>query len=51
MAWELGINTHTLLYVRQRTDKVLLYNTGNYNQYLVLTNDKKNLKNNRFIYN
>ena len=34
---EFGINIHILLYVKQITDKDLLYNIGNYTQYHVIT--------------
>ena len=34
---ELGINTHTLLYIRQITSKDLLYSKGNATQYSVIT--------------
>ena len=27
--WEIGINIYTLLYIKQKTNKDLLYNTGN----------------------
>ena len=38
---EFGINRHTLLYVKQISNKVLLYSTGNYIQYLVITYNGK----------
>ena len=34
---ELGMNIHTLLYIRQITDENLLYSTGNSTQYSVIT--------------
>ena len=34
---EFGINIYTLLYTKQITNKDLLYSTGNYTQYLVIT--------------
>ena len=34
---ELRINTHILLYIRQITNKDLLYSTGNSTQYFVIT--------------
>ena len=34
---ELGINRYTPLYIKQITNKDLLYSTGNYIQYLVKT--------------
>ena len=36
-----GINIHTLLYVKQKTDKDLLNSTGNYMQYLATTYKEK----------
>ena len=34
---EFGINIYTLLYIKQITNKDLLYSTGNYTQYFVIT--------------
>ena len=34
---EFGINIYTLLYIKQMTSKDLLYSTGNYTQYLVIS--------------
>ena len=34
--WETGIDLYTLLYIRQITNKDLLYNTGNSSQYSVM---------------
>ena len=34
--WEQGINRCTLPYIKQINNKVLLYSTGNYNQYVVI---------------
>ena len=34
---ELGMTIHTLLYIRQITNKDLLYSTGSSTQYSVLT--------------
>ena len=31
--WEFGINIYMLLYIKQITNKILLYNTDNYTQY------------------
>ena len=40
---EFGINTYTLLYIKQITNNDLLQSTGNYTQYLIITyNGKKN---------
>ena len=35
--WEFGINIYTLLYMKQITNKDLLYSTVNYIQYLIIT--------------
>ena len=35
--WETGIDTYTLLYVKQIANKNLLYSTGNFIQYSVMT--------------
>ena len=34
---EFDINIHTQLYIQQTTNKDLLYSTGNYTQYFVIT--------------
>ena len=47
---DVGINTYTLLYIKQMTNKDLLYNTGNYTQYSVITYMGKNLKKNGYMY-
>ena len=35
--WEIGTDIYTLLYIKQITNKDLLYSTGNYTQYSVMT--------------
>ena len=35
--WETGIDIYTVQYIQQITNKNLLYSTGNYSQYSVLT--------------
>ena len=35
--WEIGIDIYTLLYIKQITNKNLLYITGNSTQYSVMT--------------
>ena len=35
--WEIGIDIYTILYTKQITNKDLLYSTGNYTQYSVMT--------------
>ena len=41
---KLGINIYTLLCIKQVNNKDLLYSTGNYIQYLLITYKEKNLK-------
>ena len=36
-SWEFGIDMYTLLYLKQITNKDLLYSTGNSAQYSVIT--------------
>ena len=38
---ETGINMYTLLYIKQITNKDLLYSTGKYTQYYVITSNGK----------
>ena len=48
---EYGINRYTLPYIKQINNKDLLYSTGNYIQYLVITyNGKESEKNIYFLY-
>ena len=48
---ELGMNTHTLLCIRQITNKDLLYSTGNSIQYSVITYMRKESKKERiYVY-
>ena len=35
--WEIGIDIYALLYIKQITNKDLLYSTGNSTQYFVMT--------------
>ena len=39
--WEFGINIHTLLYIKQKINKDILYSTGNSTQYSVITYVRK----------
>ena len=39
--WEFGINIYTLPNIKQMNKRDLLYNTGNYIQYLVIIYDEK----------
>ena len=41
---EVGMNIHTLLCIRQITNKDLLYSTGNSTQYSVITYMRKKTK-------
>ena len=40
---EFEINRYTLLYIKQIINKNLLYSTGNYIQYLIITYNGKNI--------
>ena len=42
--WEFGINIYRRLYIRQITNKDLLYSTGNSTQYSVITYMRKESK-------
>ena len=42
--WEIGIDIYTLLYIKSKTNKDLLYSTGNSTQYSVMTYMGKNLR-------
>ena len=48
--WEIAIDIHTLLYIKQITNKKLLYSTGNSTQYSVLAYMGKNLKKSGYMY-
>ena len=41
--WEIEIDIYTLLYIKQITNKDLLYSTGNSTQYSVMAYEEKNL--------
>ena len=47
---EFGINRYTLLYVKQMNNKDLLYSTGHYIQYLVITYSGKEYEKHIYIY-
>ena len=53
MEWEVGVSRCKLLYIGWINNRVLLYSTGNYIQYLVITyNGKESEKEkNIYIYN
>ena len=48
--WEFRINRYTLLYIKQINNKDLLYSTGNYTQYLVITCNGKETEKDTYIY-
>ena len=45
---EFGINKYTLLYIKQITNKDILYSTGNYTQYFVIS-CKRKVSENRYV--
>ena len=47
--WEFGISRCKLLYIGWINNSVLLYSTGNYIQYLIITIIEKNMKKNMYI--
>ena len=47
---ESGVNIYTLLYIKQITNKVLLYSTENYAQYFTITYKGKNMRNDICVY-
>ena len=48
MEWEFGISRCKLLYIEWINNKVLLYSTGKYIQYLIITNKGKESE--KYIY-
>ena len=46
---EVGINIYTLLYIKQITNKDLLYGTGNYTQYFVITCKSKESEKDMYV--
>ena len=49
--WEIGINVYTLVYIKQITNKDLLYSTGNSTQYCIMRPIwENNLKKNGYMY-
>ena len=47
---QFGINIYTLLYIKQISNKDLLYSTGNYTQYLVITYNGKESEKEKNVY-
>ena len=45
---EFGINIYILLYIKQITNKDLLYSTGNYTQYFVINYKRKESEKNMY---
>ena len=41
MEWEVGVSRDKLLYIEQTNNKVLLYSTGKYIQYLMINHSGK----------
>ena len=39
--WEIVIDIYTVLYIKQLTNKDLLYNTGNYTEYYIIIYNAK----------
>ena len=50
MNQEFEINLYTLLYIKQITNKGLLYRTGNSTQYSLIIKWEKNLEKNGYLY-
>ena len=46
----MGINIYILPYIKQVSNKDLLYSTGKSTQYSVVTYRESNLKKNKYIY-
>ena len=43
MEWEVGVSRCKLLYIEWLDNKILLYNTKNYIQYLMINHDEKEI--------
>ena len=51
ISWKIRIDIYTLLYIKQITNKDLLYSTGNSTQYFIMAYMGKNLeKKSRYMY-
>ena len=50
MEWEVGVSTRKLLYIEWISNKVLLYNQGNFIQYSLINHNKKYEKEYIYIY-
>jgi len=46
MDWEFGTGRCKNIYIGRINNKILLYSTGNYIQYLIINHDGKEKKNN-----
>ena len=51
MDWEFQVSKCKLLHIKWINNKVLIYSTWNYIQYLGINHNGKNTKNNIYIYN
>ena len=47
---EFGINRYTLLYIKWIKNEDLLYSTGNYIQYLIITYNGKEPEKGKYVY-
>ena len=50
MQWEVGIRRCKLLYIEWIDNKVLLYSSGNYIQYLMINHNGKEHKKRMYVY-
>ena len=41
MQWEAAVSRYKLLYIERINNKVLLYSTGNYIQYVIIHHNRK----------
>ena len=48
--WDLGISRCRLVYIEGINNKALLYSTGSYIQYPVISHNRKNIKKNVYAY-
>ena len=48
--WECGMSRYTLLHIKRMNNKVLLYSTGNYIQYAIISHNGQGMKKNMCVY-
>ena len=48
--WEIGMNIYTLLYLKQITNRNLLYSMGNSTEYSLTIYQEQNLKKSEYMY-